>query len=250
MNKLQKSLMALSFAALTCSAAFASEGKCSMDFGKISVTGQGEVKVMPDRATLNYRVVTTLPTPAEARAQVEKTVTAFFKDIEALKLDKKAFVADSIVIMPNYRYNDKEKKQELVGYEASRNISIKVSNFALIGQLNDMALKAGVNNISGFEYTLSDKKKYEREAAKLAIADAKEQAQLLAEGFEVKLGQPCSLNFRERNYGVYRAYSNRSMLLSATPEAEAVQSTYSIEPIVVSSTVEATYNIKSAKKKD
>ena len=248
MGKIKQSLIALSFAAMACSAAFASEGKCSMDFGKISVTGQGEVKVMPDRATLNYRVVTTKDTPAQARAQVENTVTAFFKDIESLKLDKKAFVADSIVIMPNYKYNEQEKKQELVGYEASRNISIKVSDFALIGQLNDMALKAGVNNISGFEYSLSDKKKYEREAAKLAIADAKEQAHLLAEGFEVKLGDPCSLNFRERNYGVYRAYSNRSMLLNAAVESSEVQSTYSIEPIVVSSTVEATYNIKKSKK--
>ena len=36
--------------------------------------------------------------------------------------------------------------------------------------------------------------------------------------------------------------------LSAVVESSAGQNTYSIEPIVVSSTVEATYNIKKSKK--
>ncbi len=248
MNKIKQGLIAISLAALCSSAVFASDGKCSMDFGKISVTGQGEVRVMPDRASLNYRVVSNKPTPAEAREEVEKTVTAFAKAVEALKLDKNAFVADSIVVIAQYRYNEKDKKQELVGYEGSRNVTIKVSDFALIGQLNDAAIKSGINQISGFEYTLSDKKKYEKEAAKLAIADAKDRAQLLADGFEVKLGTPCSLSFQESNYGVYRAYSNRSMLLAANAEADPVESTYSIEPIVVSSSVEAIYSIKNEKK--
>ena len=71
--------------------------------------------------------------------------------------------------------------------------TIKVSDFALIGQLNDAAIKSGINQISGFEYTLSDKKKYEKEAAKLAIADVKDRASI-SRWFEVKLGNPCSLS--------------------------------------------------------
>lgn len=247
MNKFKKSIsaLALAVAALTSNVAMAGHGKCSMDYGKINVTGEGEVRVMPDRATLNYRVMTIKATPDEARKEVEKTVTAFSKEVESLKLDKQAFVADSIVVTASYRYDEKAKKQELVGYEASRNVSIRIADFALIGKINDMAIKSGINQISGFEYSLSDKKKHEKEAAKLAIADARERAQLLADGFEVKLGKPCSLNFQDRHIGVYRAMSNRALAYAA-PMAEndsAVVSTYAIEPIVVSSTVNASFNI-------
>lgn len=246
MKSLTKSLIALSMAAvLSSSAALAADsGKCSASFGKINVVGQGEVKVMPDRARLNYRVSSIKPTADEARQEVEKTVTSFSKDVATLKLGDKAFVADSITIMPRYQWNEQAKKQELQGYEAARNVEIKIVDFGLIGQLNDMALKAGINEISGFQYTVEDPKKYQMEAAKKAIEDAKNRAKLLAEGFKVKVGSPCSLNFQERGYAVpYRNAAPRIMA-AAADAGNQVQSTYTIEPLVISSAVEASFQIK------
>ena len=141
-------------------------GGCEVGKAKVEVVGEGEVKVMPDRVRLNYSVSAIKPTADEARREVEKTVTAFSDAFKALKLDDKAFVADSINIFPRYEYNEKLKKQELQGYEARRNVDIKLTDFALIGKINDMAIAAGINQIAGYEYTVSDRKKYELEAAK------------------------------------------------------------------------------------
>lgn len=251
MSSLKKSLIALSvsLAALSSSVALASEGKCSAANGEISVTGEGEVKVNPDRVQLNYRVSAVKDTPEAARDEVEKTVTAFSEAVSKLNLGENAFVADNIVIMPRYEYNQEAKKSELKGYEATREVNINIKDFALIGQLNDMAMKAGINQIAGFQYSVEDTNKYELEAARKAIANAKERAQLLADGFDVKLGQPCKLQFVERNAIMYRNAAPRLMTMAAAADAGGTQSTYKAEPMVISATVSAVFSIDAKKNK-
>ena len=254
MASLKKGLIALSLslAALSGTALAASEGKCSASYGTIAVQGEGEVKVSPDRATLNYRVSSIKDSPEEARVEVEKTVTAFADAVATLKLGENAFIADNITIMPRYEYNQEAKKSELKGYEASREVNINIKDFSLIGKLNDMAIKAGINQIAGFQYSVEDRRKYEMEAARKAIADAKERAQLLADGFEVTLGQPCSLSFQGNGIAVYRnAVAPRAMLIGAAMDSagNSVESTYSVEPMVISSSVSATFSIEPQKDK-
>ena len=223
-------------------------GGCEVGKAKVEVVGEGEVKVMPDRVRLNYSVSAVKPTADEARREVEKTVTAFSDAFKALKLDDKAFVADSINIFPRYEYNEKLKKQELQGYEARRNVDIKLSDFALIGKINDMAIAAGINQIAGYEYTVSDRKKYELEAAKKAIEDAKIKAKLLADGFRVKVGTPCTLSFQNNGIAVYRNAAPRMMALAAAAPESNVVSTYSVEPTVISSSVHVVLNLEKAGK--
>ena len=219
-------------------------GGCEVGKAKVDVIGEGEVKVMPDRVRLNYSVSAIKPTADEARREVEKTVTAFAEAFKSLKLEEEAFVADSINIFPRYEYNDKLKKQELQGYEARRNVDIKLTDFALIGKINDMAIAAGINQIAGYEYTVADRKKYELEAAKKAIEDAKVKANLLAEGFGAKVGTPCTLSFQNNGIAVFRNAAPRAMAFSAAAPTSNEVSTYSIEPVVISSAVHVVLNLK------
>lgn len=252
MTNFKKTLLAVALCvpvmgALSASQAQAALGGCSVQTAKVEVVGQGEVKVMPDRVRLNYSVSSIKPTAEEARIEVEKTVTAFAQAIDELKLEDNAFVADSINIFPHYVYNDKEKKQELQGYEARRNVDIKLTDFALIGKINDLAIASGINQIAGYEYTVADQKKYELEAAKKAIEDAKVKANLLAEGFGVKVGTPCTLSFQNQGIAVFRNAAPRAMALAASDmSVNSVPSTYSVEPVVISSSVRAVMNLQEA----
>lgn len=252
MKSLTNGLLVLSFSlaalGLGSNVAMAAD-KCNFG-GSITVVGQGEVKVNPDRAQLHYRVSAIKDTPEEARVEVEKTVKAFSDSVATLNLGDNGFVADNISIMPRYEYNQQAKKSELKGYEAAREVNINIKDFALIGKLNDMALAAGINQIAGFNYFIENKHKYEMEAAQKAIVDAKERAQLLADGFEVKLGQPCQLSFNERGDAVvYRNAAPRLMAASAKM-AGGVDSTYSVEPLVIKTSVSAVFNIDQKFGKD
>lgn len=251
MSKINKTVLAMALALPLCGALSASQvhaaplGGCAVENAKVEVVGQGEVKVMPDRVRLNYSVSSIKPTAEEARREVEKTVTAFADAVKGLKLEDKAFVADSINIFPHYVYNNEAKKQELQGYEARRNVDIKLTDFALIGKINDLAMAAGINQIAGYEYSVADTKKYEHEAAKKAIEDAKVKAQLLADGFGVKVGTPCNLSFQNNGIAVLRNAAPRAMAFAAAAAPDnSVPSTYSVEPIVISSSVRAVLNLE------
>lgn len=246
MQLLKKSLLALSLSCLAVASTVAmAEDKCTT-YGQITVTGKGEVKAAPDRAQLHYRVSAIKDSPEEARVEVEKTVKAFSDSVATLNLGENAFVADNITIMPHYEYNQELKKTELKGYEAARDVNINIKDFALIGKLTDMAIKAGINQIAGFQYSIENRRQYELEAAKKAIADAKERAQLLADGFEVNLGKPCQISFgSDRGHVVPYRYANAKMaVMDAAPAEAGIESTYKAEPMVISSSVSAVFGIK------
>lgn len=242
MPSLKSSVYALGLASLVifgANSAFASEDKCSVNGPLISVTGQGQVKAMPDLVTLNYRVSAIKDTADAARREVEKTVTAFSRKYANLKLPQDSFVADDININPRYEYKNNERI--FVGYDAGRNVTIKLDDFTLIPKVNDLALAAGINQISGFNYTLKDPKKYQQEAQKKAIANALEQAELLAKGFGVKIIQPCQISFGG-NYPIpvmYRAAKANVALEAAA--APSVDSTYTSNALEINSSVQASF---------
>lgn len=229
---------------LACGVANAEQvSKCGGAQGKIFVTGQGEVKVMPDRVLLNYRVSSLKPYPDEARQEVEKTVTSFSQSVQDLKLGENSFIADDITIMPRYEYKD--SKQTLIGYEASRNVQIKLSDFALISKITDKAIASGINQIAGFVYQVAEPDKYKAEAAQKAIASVKDQAKMLADGFDVELDTPCSITYNSHGGAVPIYRNNMAMAMRADVAAEGTtNAVYSPEPLVISASISAEYAIK------
>lgn len=244
--KLSQKLGILSLAVFMSTMATA-EDSCSAN-GQILVVGQGEVKVAPDRVRLNYRVAAIKDTPEEARVEVEKTVSAFSSQVAALNLEDNAFVADSLSIMPHYEWNQPRQMQELHGYEAAREVILNIKDFTLIGKLTDIAMKVGINQIAGFQYYVEDNRKYEIEATKKAIADAKERAQFLADGFAVKLGKPCQLTYGHLNS--FTPQPAQMMLMSENSMMDGAANAggvYQTEPMVISTEVSAVYSIEGKK---
>lgn len=62
--------------------------------------------------------------------------------------------------------------------------------------LLDGGLAAGLNEINSVQFGVKDLKHYRDEARNKAIDNAKEQVEVLAAGFNVKLGKVYSINYR------------------------------------------------------
>ena len=149
-------------------------------------------------------------------------------------------MADNLTVFPKYSYN--EGKSKLEGYSAYRVVKVTVDNLELIPKVTDLALESGINEVAGFEYQVKDLESVKKEAAKLAIKDAKEKAQLLADGFEVKIAHPCDLQFVEA--GSIMPYRNRLMMAKAASDNAAVEASYEVQPMTVTTQVNAVFSLK------
>ena len=149
-------------------------------------------------------------------------------------------MADNLTVFPKYSYN--EGKSKLEGYSAYRVVKVTVDNLELIPKVTDLALESGINEVAGFEYQVKDLESVKKEAAKLAIKDAKEKAQLLADSFEVKIAHPCDLQFVES--GSIMPYRNRLMMAKAASDNAAVEASYEVQPMTVTTQVNAVFSLK------
>lgn len=229
-----------------------SDSRSRRESGNIRVEGTGEVRVLPDRARLRYRVSYVGRTSENARISVEKAVSAFAESVAKLNLDKDAFVADSISITPNFEYDKDNKFRQQNGYEAVREINLNIKDLSLVGEITGMAMEAGINQIEGFDYYLDERQKYEDEAAQRAIEDARRQAQALAQGFGVELGLPYDLEFTYRSCEPLSSREDhRGVLYSASVADNRKrhdESAYQFEPMVISATVKAHYSTYEKRK--
>src|SRR5215208_8091268 len=71
----------------------------------IGVSGQGEVRAEPDRATVTLGVESRKPKLEDARAAVAKTVDAVLKLTRELKLDQKLVRSTRINVQPEYNWS-------------------------------------------------------------------------------------------------------------------------------------------------
>lgn len=246
----RKYLMAAAIAAamtMSGSVMAGSQNDCTSLHGTMDISGYGKVQIRPDEARVTFNVSERNDKAQAAREECEKKALAFQQALDKLKVDKKDVLAASISLQPRYVYDKKQEKQVLEGYEASRAIEVKLSDFALIPQVTDAAMAAGINEIGGIEYRLKDERAVKREADSRAIADALDQAQRLADGFGVKLLKACSLSFQGRsNPAVFRAQrmmGANAVMLSAESDAPEAEAQYNPDELTVESTVHATYAI-------
>ena len=71
---------------------------------------------------------------------------------------------------------------------------IKVRELQKLGELLDAVVRKGANQINGISFDVEDREQAESDSRKLAVQDATEKAQELADAAGVDLGQLMSLN--------------------------------------------------------
>ena len=197
----------------------------------VSVTGNAETEVMPDIAVISLAIETVDASIATAKSKTDAAVVEFRKTLEQLGLKSENITRSSLRI--GKRYPDDEDYSKFV-FIAMRTISIK-ADVREVSKVLDKAIAAGVNQVEGIEYAISDDSKIRKKLLAEAIKNAKEQADFLAKSFDAKLGKVQRIN--SDNSG-----GTRLSLLMRAP-AEADDAAYSPEPISVSRRVDVVFEL-------
>ena len=149
----------------------------------ITVTGNGSVNATPDKASFDFGVQVNAATAAEA---ISKDNAQAQKIIDALKnagIPDADIQTSSVSLWPQTS-NDGTK---ITGYQASNDVTV-TSSIDKAGALVDAATGAGANNVNGPNLSVGDQSTYYAKALKLAVDDAKTQAQAIAAASGLTLG--------------------------------------------------------------
>jgi uncharacterized protein YggE len=154
----------------------------------VAVDGQGEVSTQPDRARLNLAADALDADLKTAESQVNGIVRAYLAEARKLGATDKEISTAGISINPEYVWDDKAKRQKLVGYRARRDIAVTVSDLDKLGDFVLRATQAGINHVSTPTLESSQADALMRQALAKAASDARDKARLLAETLGMKLG--------------------------------------------------------------
>lgn len=203
------------------------------------VSGYAEQKAEPDMLTLNVSVTALEKQGIKAKQQVDGKVAAFFGQLEGLGIKRSDVEAGNLVIFPEYQY-PQNKKPELVGYRAQRQLAVKLYQLDKLSELMDTALKAGLESVSQIEYGLKSPQTIKKQARVGAVEDAKIKAESLAKAFGMKLGKVYSVEYRNNTpMPVYSRALKEAVM--AAPAADMMENSYQQQQISITDNVEAVF---------
>jgi hypothetical protein len=169
----------------------------SSAFAEISVSGKGEVSVMPDNGMINFTVNTEGKDSSTATVANIKNIT---KCLDLLKtkfdIDKNCINTTNFSVYPYYQ--DTERKT-LKHFVATNSIEISVKDLSKLSDLLTSLAAINVGNIDRVHFKLSEELTNTNldKARKLAFANAEAKAKIYAESAKMKISKVKS-DFKQR----------------------------------------------------
>jgi uncharacterized protein YggE len=162
------------------------------DGALLTVTADGETKVVPDMATINVGVVTQAPTADAAVADNSRKMNAVMAALKKAGVADKDIQTANLSVNPQYRYGQNEPPK-LTGYEAQNNVTVKVRNLKNVGKAVDAVVAVGSNQINGISFGVEDDAKAMDAARVAAMKKARARAELYADAANLKVQRIVSI---------------------------------------------------------
>jgi hypothetical protein len=161
--------------------------------GELAVVGVGKVDIVPDTAWVDLGIVATnAQTVADAQNQINKANNAIVDGVKQLGIGKEDIKTSNYSITPNYDYS-KGGNGTISGYNGNATVTVRVKQTDKLPQVIEAGTKAGANQVIGTNYYVDKPENYQEQARDKAIANAKEQAQKLANSLGIRLGKAVNI---------------------------------------------------------
>src|SRR6478735_1628327 len=146
----------------------------------IVTTGEATVRRAPDQAFVTIAVETRGKTSREAQQQNADAMTSVQQRIALSGLGKDAVRTTGYSIQQEFDYANNRRTPK--GYVARNGVEVRLDAVERVGELLDAMVDAGATTVAGVRFDLKDRAAAEREALRLAVADARARADAIASG--------------------------------------------------------------------
>ncbi len=164
----------------------------------INVTGDAEVKVVPDRITIIMGVETHDANLETARNGNNEKIRKILESLRKNDVPQGNIQTDTLSIYPH------TSSYKIISYQVNNNVSIQLQDPAAVEKVVADAISAGANVIRDINFSHSELRKYRDQARAMALKAAREKAQDMAAVLNQKIGRPLSISENLSPYNYYR----------------------------------------------
>ena len=184
---------------------------------QIVTSGQGEVRVTPDRATITVGVQSRATTAAEAAAQNSRKQRAVIDAIKARGVPAEQIGTSNFNVIPETRYDrEGQAAPKTTSYLVVNTITVELRRIDQVGPVIDAALGAGANQINSLAFGVTAADSARRAALSVAVAKTKADADVMARAAGGSLGPLIELTAGD----VYTPPSPRQVMAMAKDMAQ------------------------------
>ncbi len=156
----------------------------------ITVVGSGQAAAKPDLAQIQVGVVTQAATASAALRDNSELMDKLLTTLKARGIEERDVQTSNFSVAPQYRPNPQpQQRPEIVGFQASNEVRIRVRKLDLLGALLDELGKAGANQMHGISFSVAEPSRILDRAREEAMRDARRKAELYAGAAGVKVGR-------------------------------------------------------------
>ena len=209
----------------------------------VIVSCTGETLVTADTAVVSVGVNVRKSDALKAQSGANEVIASIRAALTGVGFSEEDISTGYINLYAVYDYS--RDVEEIVAYNASSTLAVKVTDMSRVGEVIDLAFGAGANTLDGVSFSVSDDTAARAESLKAAVANAKDKAAILAEA--AGLGEIGIASIQEGNvYSFDSGVNNFSRKsFGNVEEAEMdVATVVRAAKICVSATVTVTFVVK------
>jgi uncharacterized protein len=151
---------------------------------RIVTSGEGQIRVTPDRATVFIGVQSKALTAAAAAADNARRQKAVIDTLKAMGIPAAQIATQNYSVGPDIRYEPNGGTPKIVGYIVNNSVRVELKDVGQVGRVIDASLVKGANEVNGVQFSVSNV----AEARRSAIADATRSARADAEALAAAAG--------------------------------------------------------------
>ena len=146
----------------------------------VVTTGEGIVRAVPDRAWITITSESRASNPREAQERNAERMQPVIEKLRAAGVPAEAIRTVGYDLQQEWDFVEGRRVSR--GYVARNSIEVRVDDISRVGELLEIAVGSGATSVSNLRFDLKDQAKLEREALRLAVADARARAEAAAGG--------------------------------------------------------------------
>ena len=204
----------------------------------IQVSAEGRVKAQPDQAEFNITFSSTELEAKQARKVIDKQLDQFLKALTDFDLESQSLDTSRARIHPEYDYVNNQR--QLRAYRVLRSVNFKLNQLNQMAPLVKLVSNIAIATLDDIRFGISDPSLLRDEALSNAMQSASRTAQLIAEGYNVKLGKIHRVTHHTNNI---RQPQHRAMSLQTEMSSDANNS-YKQKDIEFKATIDVAFTFK------